>query len=101
MGHLKGLLMLGHIALAGVMQLPELKLSEPECDAYAQATAEFLRWHVPGISLGGGKRASELGLILTLGMIYVPKALAIVDRKRKEIDAHSLPNGHATAAVMQ
>lgn len=78
---LKTLLVFAHIGVAQLMAQPEIALSDAEADAYTKATAEFARWHMPSLQLGG-KRGSEIALGVTLAMIYVPKALAIQARKR-------------------
>lgn len=74
--------MFGHLGVAQLLSAPEIALTDAEAEAYTASVTEFLRWHAPSLQFTG-KRGSEIGLAITLGMIYIPKGMAIMARKRR------------------
>ena len=77
------LLQFGHMAVSQLMAEPDIALSDAEARAYSKAVSEFMRWHVPAFE-PNGKRGSEWNLALVMGTIYIPKALTIVGRRRRQ-----------------
>lgn len=88
------LLTFGHLAVASLVAMPEVALEPAEAEAYTDAVAEFARWHLPSFE-SGGKRGSEIGLVITMAMIYIPKTISIVQRRKGPVDpaASKMPEG--------
>ena len=74
------LLTYAHLGVSQMLSAPEIQLSKAEADGYTEAVSEFMRWHIPEFK-ADGKRGSEIGLIICMAMIYLPKGIAIVHRK--------------------
>lgn len=75
------LVMLGHIGLAQILAQPKVQLTDREASAYTESLVEFGRWHLPAFD-ARGKRGSEIGLIMTVGGIYLLKAIEIIADKK-------------------
>lgn len=68
-----------HGMLAVGLQAPELKLSKPEAEALATASAKVASYYSP-MALSG-KSGAWLSLVTTAGMIYVPRVMVMARRK--------------------
>lgn len=85
--------MMGHLAVASLAGEEAWRLSPGEADAYTNALTEFLRWHAPSFS-ATGKRGSEIALIVTMGMIYLPKAAYVFAKSRGMVGGGAPAMGH-------
>lgn len=79
-----------HGLLAGISQTPELALDQAEADALASAAAEVAQ-HYPVIA--DDKTLAWSNLAMTAGMIYGPRAFAIVYGGKKK------PNAEGSGSV--
>ena len=65
--------------LAMAMQAPEMALSPAESDALAKSVANVGKYYV---KIDGGNRLAAWGaLLFTIGVIYLPRMMAISRRK--------------------
>lgn len=73
-----------HGALAGALRTPELVLTEPEAKGLAEAICKVQEQY--GSQLDPRAEA-WIGLGMVAGSIYVPRALAIRERRMQEAEA--------------
>jgi hypothetical protein len=75
-------ILMAHTWAAAFLKTPELQLEKEEAKQISDAYIEFCQYHdVPMLS---PKRLSEINLIAALGLVYVPRVIAIRNRTKEE-----------------
>jgi hypothetical protein len=81
LGGVESLLLSIHLALSIKLAAPEFELTPDEAERLAKAAQEVAR-HYPLIASPKAQAWAQLGLVA--GMIYVPRGIAVWDRRRTE-----------------
>jgi hypothetical protein len=83
-------LLMAHTWAAVFLRCPEIALEKEEAKQLSDAYSNFCEYHV--IPILSPKRMSEINMICALGLVYVPRVIAVRNRIKEEAQVKKARN---------